>query len=31
MRGHYEFVTDAGEQFDVVIPQFSLAVSELVH
>ena len=31
MRGHYEFVTDAGEQFDVAIPQFSLAVSELVH
>ena len=31
MRGHYEFVTDAGEHFDVAIPQFSLAVSELVH
>ena len=31
MRGHYEFVTDAGQNFDVEIPQFSLAVSELVH
>ena len=31
MRGHYEFVTDVGEHFDVAIPQFSLAVPELVH
>ena len=31
MQGKYEFVTDAGHHFDVEIPQFSLAVSALVH
>ena len=31
MQGKYEFVTDAGRHFDVEIPQFSLAVSALVH
>ena len=31
MQGKYEFVTDAGRHFDVAIPQFSLAVSALVH
>ena len=31
MHGKYEFVTDAGHHFDVEIPQFSLAVSALVH
>ena len=31
MQGHYEFVTDAGRSFDVNIPQFTLAVPELVH
>ena len=31
MQGRYEFVTDAGQRFDAEIPQFTLAVSELVH
>lgn len=31
MQGKYEFVTDSGHHFDVDIPQFSLAVSALVH
>ncbi|MCY3841480.1 MAG: Co2+/Mg2+ efflux protein ApaG [Gammaproteobacteria bacterium] len=31
MGGHYEFVSDAGEHFDVPIATFSLAVPDAVH
>jgi len=31
MKGHYEFVGDNGERFDVPIPTFSLAVPDAVH
>lgn len=31
MQGHYEFVSDSGERFDVPIGPFSLAVPDSVH
>lgn len=31
MEGHYEFVSDSGEGFDVPIARFSLAVPDAVH
>ncbi len=31
MQGHYEFVSDAGERFEVPIAPFSLAVPDAVH
>lgn len=31
MQGHYEFVSDGGECFDVPIAPFSLAVPDAVH
>ena len=31
MQGHYEFVNDDGERFDVPIATFSLAVPDSVH
>ena len=31
MEGHYEFVSDGGERFDVPIATFSLAVPDAVH
>ena len=31
MEGHYEFVSDSGEGFEVPIARFSLAVPNAVH
>jgi len=31
MGGHYEFVSDSGERFEVAIATFSLAVPDAVH
>jgi uncharacterized protein affecting Mg2+/Co2+ transport len=31
MQGHYKMVDDAGEQFEVDIPPFTLAVPSRLH